>query len=144
MKYILKKANSSDIQYIKKAKLNNILKYSKEISKEEMLRIHKYINTEVNLEINDYKIIYCNNNRVGCVLVIKKENEALLKEIYIEADYRGKGIGESILRDILNSNRIVCLWVYKENTKTIELYKKLGFHILNETRTRYYMKNISK
>lgn len=144
MKYILKKANSSDIKYIKQVNLDIILKYVKNLSELEMNRINNYIDTEVDLEINKYKIIYCDNKKVGCVLVIKKENEALLKEIYIEADYRGKGIGKSILRDILNSNRIVCLWVYKENTKTIELYKKLGFHILNETRTRYYMKNISK
>lgn len=140
MKYILKKANSSDIKYIKQVNLDIILKYVKNLSKLEMNRINNYIDTEVNLEINKYKIIYCDNKKVGCVLVTKKENEVLLKIIYIENDYKGKGIGTSIITDIIHNNSTVSLWIYKENTKTIDLYKRLGFHILNENKTRYYMK----
>lgn len=140
MKYILKKANSSDIKYIKQVNLDIILKYVKNLSELEMNRINNYIDTEVNLEINKYKIIYCDNKKVGCVLVTKKENEVLLKIIYIENDYKGKGIGTSIITDIIHNNSTVSLWIYKENTKTIDLYKRLGFHILNETKTRYYMK----
>ena len=31
------------------------------------------------------------------------------------------------------------IWVYKENIKAISLYKKLGFEVVEETQTRYYM-----
>ena len=36
----------------------------------------------------------------------------------------------------------IFLWVYKENSKAINLYKKLGFTIKQETRSRYYMQKI--
>mgnify|MGYP003207452642 FL=1 len=42
--------------------------------------------------------------------------------------------------DILNNNDVVYLWVYKENEKAISLYKKLGFNVIEETESRYYMK----
>lgn len=42
--------------------------------------------------------------------------------------------------DILDNNDVVYLWVYKENEKAISLYKKLGFNVIEETESRYYMK----
>ena len=36
----------------------------------------------------------------------------------------------------------IFLWVYKENSKAINLYKKLGFTIKQETQSRYYMQKI--
>lgn len=38
----------------------------------------------------------------------------------------------------LNNNKIY-LWVYKENKNAISLYKKIGFNIIKETETRFYM-----
>ena len=61
-------------------------------------------------------------------------------EIYLEEEYRNKGIGTKIIMDILNNNDVVYLWVYKDNKKALSLYKKLGFNVLEETETRYYMK----
>ena len=37
-------------------------------------------------------------------------------------------------------NDIIYLWVYKENVQAISLYKKLGFNVIEETESRYYMK----
>ena len=50
-----------------------------------------------------------------------------------------KGIGTNILNNILNNNSKVYLWVYKENTLALNLYKKLGFKIKETTETRYFM-----
>ena len=64
----------------------------------------------------------------------------LINEIYLEEEYRNKGIGSDIIKNIINVHDIVYLWVYKLNSKAISLYKKLGFIIIEETDTRYYMK----
>lgn len=69
----------------------------------------------------------------------KKDDVILLDEIYLESEYRSKGIGSSIIRELLINNSIVYLWVYKLNTKALSLYKKLGFKIIDETETRYFM-----
>ena len=77
---------------------------------------------------------------VGCILLTNNDNGKLLDEIYLEEEYRNKGIGTKIIMDILNNNDVVYLWVYKENEKAISLYKKLGFNVIEETESRYYMK----
>ena len=82
----------------------------------------------------------CNKNKVGCLLVTKKDDGVILDEIYLEEEYRNKGIGTDIIKNILKINPIVYLWVYKKNIKAISLYKKMEFKIINETENRYYMK----
>ena len=73
-------------------------------------------------------------------MITKNENGLLLDEIFIEKQYRNKGIGTSIIKGVVSkSNNNVYLWVYKDNIKAIKLYKKLGFLIKEETDSRYYM-----
>ncbi len=40
----------------------------------------------------------------------------------------------------MSNNDIIYLWVYKKNSKAISLYKKIGFKIIDESESRYYMK----
>ena len=81
-----------------------------------------------------------NNNIGGCLLISDNNDGIILDEIYLEDKYRNKGIGTNIIKDILSKNKIVYLWVYKENLKAISLYEKLGFKISKETDSRYFMK----
>lgn len=140
MKYNLLNATNNDIDYIKKSKLYNILKYADDLQKDEIMRINSYVDEHIPVEITDYKIIMCSNDRVGCLLVTKKDDGVILDEIYLEEEYRNKGIGTEIIKNILKNNFIVYLWVYKKNIKAISLYKKMKFKIIDETENRYYMK----
>ena len=83
--------------------------------------------------MNDNKII-------GSFLLVNKDDGILLDEIFIEEPYRNKGIGTNIIKEVINNNDIIYLWVYKENVQAISLYKKLGFNVIEETESRYYMK----
>ena len=74
------------------------------------------------------------------MLLTNNGNGKLLDELYLEEEYRNNKIGTDIIKNILNKNDVVYLWVYKLNTKAISLYKRLGFQIMEETETRYYMK----
>ena len=140
MKYELISAENDDISYLKDAKLYNLFSYAHNLSKEEMFKITKYIDKHISMEIKHYKIIVCDNKKVGCCLVIEKDDGVIIDEIYLEEKYRNQGVGTNIIKRILQNNSIVYLWVYKENIKAISLYKKLGFNIIEETETRYYMK----
>ena len=140
MKYELISANNEDIIYLKDAKLYTIFSYAHNLSEEEISKINKYIDKHIPMEIEYYKIITCDNKKVGCCLVVKKDDGVILDEIYLEEEYRNKGIGTNVIKNILQSNSIVYLWVYKENIKAISLYKKLGFNIIEETESRYYMR----
>ena len=92
------------------------------------------------MQLDNYKIIYIDNNKVGCLLVVNKDDGVLLDEIYLNENYRNRGIGTDIIKKVIKKNSIVYLWVYKLNVKAISLYIKLGFKIIEETETRYYMK----
>ncbi|MGE5455556.1 MAG: GNAT family N-acetyltransferase [Ignavibacteriales bacterium] len=59
--------------------------------------------------------------------------------MYIENLYRNKGIGSNIINNIIKTNKLIYLWVYKDN-KAINLYKKYDFKIIDETDSRYFMK----
>ena len=89
--------------------------------------------------MKNYEIIIINNQKVGCLLLEKYKDGILLNEIYLDKNYRNKGIGTSILANILNNNSKVYLWVYKENIPALNLYKKLGFKMKETTETRYFM-----
>ncbi len=139
LKYDLLNATNNDIDYIKKSKLYSIFKYAHDLPKDEILKINNYVEKSIPIEISNYKIIICNNKRIGCLLVTKRDDKVLLDEIYLEEEYRNRGIGTDIIKNILETNSNVYLWVYKENIKAIALYKKLKFKVIDETKTRYYM-----
>lgn len=142
-KYKLENASIKDIERIKKYKLNTIFEFAKDLDKEEVERINNYVNEIVPKQILEYKNIILNNIVVGSFLLTKNEPGLLLDEIFIEEQYRNKGLGASIIKDIISkTNNNVYLWVYKDNIKAINLYNKLGFNIKEETGSRYYMEYI--
>ena len=139
-KYKLENASIKDIERIKKYKLNTIFEYAKDLDNEEVEKINNYVNKTISKQICEYKNIVLNNIVVGSFLITKNENGLLLDEIFIEEQYRNKGIGTSIIKSVIsNANNNVYLWVYKDNIKAIKLYNKLGFLIKEETDSRYYM-----
>ena len=140
MKYSLVDASIDDIDYLKQAKSNTIYTYANNLTKEEKIKINNYINSSIPKELKAYKIILFNNKTIGCLLTKKQDDGVLLDEIYLEEAYRSLGIGTRIIKDILDINNIVYLWVYKENKKAVSLYKRLNFIIVDETESRYYMK----
>lgn len=140
MKYSLVDASIDDIDYLKQAKSNIIYTYANNLPEEEKNEINNYIDTSIPKELKEYKIILFNNKTIGCLLIKKQDNGVLLDEIYLEESYRSLGIGTEIIKNILDINNIVYLWVYKENKKAVSLYKRLNFIIVDETESRYYMK----
>lgn len=139
-KYKLENASIKDIERIKKYKLNTIFEYAKDLDKKEVEKINNYVNKTIPKQIFEYKNIVLNNIIVGSFLITKNENGLLLDEIFIEEQYRNKGIGTSIIKDVVSkSNCNVYLWVYKDNIKAFNLYNKIGFNIKEETDSRYYM-----
>ena len=136
----LKRATKDDLELLKAYKLATILDYAYDLPKEEINKITNYVNKTVSKQIKDYQVIVINNEKVGCLLLEKYIDGILLSEIYLDKNYRRKGIGTKILTNVLNNNPIVYLWVYKKNITALNLYKKLGFKINKTTETRYFMK----
>lgn len=140
MNYNLVKSSNTDIEKLIEYKKQTIFEYIEELSEYEINKINNYINSSIPTLIDHYHNIVIDGNIVGCLLLTDEDNGVLLNEIYLEKEYRNKGIGSDIIRSIMKDNDIIYLWVYKLNVNAISLYKKLGFFIIEETETRYYMK----
>ena len=142
-KYKLERASIKDIERIKIYKLNTIFEYAKDLDKEEVEKINNYVNKTISKQIFEYKNIILNNIIVGSFLITKNKDGLLLDEIFLEEQYRNKGIGTTIIKDVVSkANNNVYLWVYKDNIKAVNLYNKLGFNVKEETDSRYYMEYI--
>lgn len=138
--FIIENATINDLDRIKYYKLKSIVEYAKNLSEEEMTKIDNYICKSVPALIKEYKNIIYNKKIIGSILIRKIDDGLLLDEIFIEKEYRNNGIGSSIIKNyVLDNDDNIYLWVYKDNIKAFNLYKKLGFKIKEETNSRYYM-----
>ena len=141
MDYKLIKSSNDDIEKLIDYKKKTIFEYAKDLSENEINKINNYVNNNVPKLLNNYSNIVVDDKVVGCLLLTDKDDGTLLDEIYLEEKYRNKGIGTNIIKEVINNNDIIYLWVYKENIQAISLYKKLGFVVIEETESRYYMKH---
>ena len=142
--YKLIKASKKDIPRLVQYKKDIIYMYSKDLAEDEKGNINEYVITSVNERFKDYYNIIIDDKIIGSVCIKDLENAKLLDEIYLEKEFRNKGIGTDIIRTIIENNKNVYLWVYKENIKAVSLYKRLGFKIIDETESRYYMEYNAK
>lgn len=137
--YILVKASKKDIPRLIQYKKDIIYMYSKDLVEDERKRIDEYVINSVNETLKDYFNIIVDDKVIGSVIIINLRRGKLLDEIYLEKEFRNNGVGTDIIRKIIENNKSVYLWVYKENSKAVSLYKRLGFKIIDETESRYYM-----
>lgn len=140
MQYKLIDANLDKRDKLIKYKLDTIFEYANGLSKKEKDKITDYVNQNIDEYLNQYKVIIYDNRVIGGFLIRSHLDGVLLDEIYIENEYRNRGIGKNIINDIISKNNTIYLWVYKKNIKAISLYNKLGFKIIEKTDTRYFMK----
>ena len=138
--YKLVKASKKDILRLIKYKKDSIYMYRKDFAEDERNKIDEYVITSVNEMFKDYYNIIIDDKIIGSILLKDMPQGKLIDEIYIEKEFRNNGIGTDIIRKMLENNRNIYLWVYKENSKAVLLYKMLGFIIVDETDSRYYMK----
>ena len=145
--YKLVKAFKKDIPRLIKYKKDIIYMYSKDLVEDERNKIDEYVITSANEMFEDYYNIIIDDKIIGSILLKDMPQGKLIDEIYIEKEFRNNGIGTDIIMKILkeSDNKNIYLWVYKENSKAVVLYNRLGFKIIDETESRYYMEyNLKK
>jgi ribosomal protein S18 acetylase RimI-like enzyme len=91
-----------------------------------------------------YQIISVEGRDVGAMSVDWREGEVSLDDIEITKEWRGRGLGTQIITDLMaQASRQGCpvsLQVLKLNPAQ-DLYKRLGFRVVDETVTHYLMRN---
>jgi len=91
-----------------------------------------------------YVIVHKQENKViGYVIYWRLDREVHINNIALHPDFRRKGIGETVLRWVLDQIQkqginLVSLEVRPTNVAALSLYRKLGFRILG-VRKNYYV-----
>ena len=93
-------------------------------------------------EYDKAEILILNNKPVGLLKVSRNQDTIYIIQLQIDPGLQGKGIGKSILEEILeeaeNHQKTVTLSVLKTN-KARHLYSSLGFMIIDENEHSYFM-----
>lgn len=137
--YELNNALEKDIPSLKQYKLATIFEYANILNEKEKKKIVRYVDNSISKLLKEYKIIMKDNIVIGCVLKTLFRDGILLDEIYLEESYRNKGIGSDNIKKLVDNHPIIYLWVYKNNKKAINLYRKFNFESKEETEDRYLM-----
>ena len=93
-------------------------------------------------EFESAKLIYLNDQKIGLLKIIENEASIEIIQIQIEPKNQGKGIGEKIIKSIIENNSInkkpIFLSVLKQNNAK-KLYEKIGFKIKAEDEHSFIM-----
>jgi len=124
----------------KKPSIGDIQKYFN-LNKSEYFRYFDKRKFDV---VNNHiytSLYYLENDTIGYGHIESEDDKNWLG-MFITDTYRGKGIGNIILEDLLNNSfKETHLTVDKKNVSAINLYKKYGFNIENEENNYYLMRH---
>ena len=135
--YRLVHAKEKDSDLLNSIKLVTMIddEMDKALSYTEKEKIKKSVAKNIELNCEEYYLIYIGNKIAGAYLTLPYEDGIIIDEIYLFPEYRGQGIGSSIIRRVLKNEENVYIWVYKNNKNALRLFERLGFITLSNGRT---------
>lgn len=94
------------------------------------------------------RMIQYNGKTIGMITSYQMDlgwyNGWYIGEIYLIKEYRGQGIGRIVLQNEIDNHNLIRLNVFQNNTHAIELYKSLGFEVVQEGDDVYIMEYNAK
>jgi len=110
---------------------------------DEKFVVNNYFINMINEE--NILLLYKNENKpIGYIFAKKIDNKYLIDGLYVDCDFRNKGIATKLIKEIINEiyslgNFKIYITVLKENKIALELYEKMGFTIEQENELKYTM-----
>ena len=141
MEYILRNYKNVDYDFVyqlkKQAYKKYVIEYWGEWNEENQ---QEFFDEYIKNQAPFIKIIVFNNKDIGFFDANIKEGVYEINNICIGEEYRGNGLGTQILKDAIekHKNCDIKLQFFKSN-RVGNLYKRLGFKIIGETKTHFQM-----
>ncbi len=89
-----------------------------------------------------HEIIECDGVACGYLCVEDREGDIHVRELVIDPEYQGKGVGSHVLREVIGRARArqvpVRLGTFHAN-RAVNLYRRLGFREVGKTETHILM-----
>lgn len=99
-----------------------------------MEQVLAWCHRKIESQLEDYRVILADGEKAGYVHLSEEADGRLeLDDLYLFPEFRGKGIGSNVLRQAIEQanqkQKILFLYVFRENEGAIRLYKRNGFAI---------------
>jgi ribosomal protein S18 acetylase RimI-like enzyme len=94
---------------------------------------------------NNILLLYKDNNiPLGYIFAKYIDNSYLIDGLYVDINYRNRGIASKLLYEIINyiNNYDIYINVIKDNIIAFNLYKSIGFSVISSDGLKYNMKYI--
>ena len=93
----------------------------------------KWVEQKISKHIEAYTCVMLNGKKVGYFHLEQSAGEAQLDDLYILPEYRGKGIGTTVISHCIEKTKTpIFLYVFKKNVGAIQLYRRMGFVVSQE------------
>ncbi len=114
---------------------------NREIPENEVDKLKMELHQDAIDSVHKTRMIQYDYETIGMLTAYKVLDDQywFIAEIYLVEPFRGKGIAKYILQQEIDQHDKLILNVYQSNTHAIELYKSLGFEIVQDDNNRYIM-----
>lgn len=139
--YYLSQATEQDFDFVYELKKIAYKEYIEQTwgwDDEFQLKFHRD-----NFSSKNTHIIKADERHIGSIDVKESETNIFISGLYILPSYQSKGIGSSIIKDLIKEaerkTKRLELEVLRVNTKALKLYERLGFTKTEGDKTKYFM-----
>ncbi|MBN2878150.1 MAG: GNAT family N-acetyltransferase [Clostridia bacterium] len=137
--YSLEETSNEDVDIIYKIKKNSIFEYVEPIwGWDEEYQLNDFYSSFIP---DRFRKIISDRRIIGFIELHENKHSINISEIHIITQYQSRGIGTSIISNIIHeaytNKKKVTLGCFKNNLKAKKLYEKLGFQTTEETETHY-------
>ncbi|MDD5597020.1 MAG: GNAT family N-acetyltransferase [Victivallaceae bacterium] len=141
---------AEDLPFLKKVYFSTRLEELKPAGWDDA-RINEFLEMQFGFQHKSYTenypaaellIISLKHNDVGRLYVERRKNEIRIIDIALLPEYRGRGIGSKIMKDILREadGKELPVTIHVEhNNPALSLYARLGFEIIEDKGVYYFM-----
>ena len=137
------KATESDIEAIYEFNKYVIDRYEN-IQNIEYEKVLNWVHRKIETYIDEYQRILFDGELAGYYRFHQDGDKMELDDLYIFPQYRNQQIGTTIIEKcLLETDLPVYLFVFIKNTKAVELYKRIGFEIVETIQDSRYIMQIN-
>ena len=143
MKLLFEKATGSDIESIYEFNKYLIDRYEN-VQNIEYDKVLSWVQRIIETYVAEYQRILFDGDLAGYYRFHQDGDKMELDDLYIFPQYRNQQIGTTIIEKcLLETDLPVYLFVFIKNTKAVELYKRIGFEIVETIQDSRYIMQIN-
>ena len=141
----LRPATISDSEFAYQTKKAAFREYAEKVwgwDEDEQRKLHQR-----RFAVHDFRVIQIAGTDIGIMAMERQQNCISLHQLFILPEYQRKGIGEAVMKLIINeaaeAKMAIRLQVLKVNNRAFKFYERLGFKRTGESDTHILMKRLS-